>query len=859
MIAPSPLRALLGAALCCAPVLASVAADASGASQPPAAPAPAAGVTGIPVTGLFVDAPCAASAGADAPMLLAAAAPPGGGSSGAPAPEAAGSPAAVPGNLHRHAFKLTGDVTTDSDHLTSLADGQTVLTGDVDVHMGEREMQADRLIYDRNTNSMNVSGQVRFHDPTVQVQGDTGHYGDDGALFSHAQFQFLKLPGYGAADQISMTPDNVVTLHNVTYTTCPRPRADWMLHARELQLDSNAGVGVGRGAVVDFQGIPIIYLPWISFPLSEARKSGFLFPEFSTSSLNGVEVATPYYWNIAPDQDATITPTYYSLRGLDLGAQYRFLSERNAGSIDADYLYHDQAYLLEQKQFYGNDPGFVPNAQRGYLRLLDRLQLGGNTRLDTHIEGVSDTEYFEDFSQGSQSTATPFLARDIALVHRDDIWNLRAETLGFQTLDNTLPDYEHPYMQLPRLNADALWSPQNLSALTFGFNNELVNFSRDCHMAPGNLPAGSSFLCPPGAGLSGWRFDAKPQVGLDISAPGYFFRPNVAWEYTQYQLRDAPVPDNTPQRSLPIVSVDTGLEFERPTGTNGVRTTTLEPRVMYVYIPYRDQSQLPIFDTASPDLNLIEMFQPNRYVGVDRIGDANQLTMGLTSQTFETASGVRYLSATIGQSLYLQAPRVNLLSPLTPQLPPQFALPDAAGIAGTTTSSLIAETNLTAYKNWNLQVNVASNPAVTRTEEAEVVLQYLASARQVANLSYRYLYGQMQQIDGSEAWKIDGHWELYARAVFSMFRSPATAIMPAVNPSWIEDFAGFQYRGACWSIRVVAQRAVTTRTGQQDSGVSLQLELTGLSNVGSGVGTGSGLTTFLEQSIRGYSATAPKP
>ncbi len=810
MIAPSQLRALLVAALCCAPVFASKAADIPGSA-------------GTAQTA----APCGESWGNSAPLLAAAGTvdnPLGGLKNTGPA-------------------TLGSDITTSSDQLTTTADGQTELNGNVDVHVGDREIQADKLIYDRNNNSLNVSGQVRFHDPTVLVQGDTGHYGDDGALFNHAQFQLLQQSGHGSADQISMTPNDVITLRNVTYTSCPQQRATWQIRARELRLDTAAGQGVGRGAIVDVRGIPIAYLPWISFPLSDARKSGFLFPEISTSSRSGGMLATPWYWNIAPNQDATFIPTYYSYRGLDLGVQYRFLSASNRGSIDASYLRSDRLY---GKQL--TDQGRVdPDSDRSYLRFLDRLQLAGNTRIDASVESVSDSEYFEDFSQGSQSTSTPFLARSVAIGHRDDIWNLRGEMLDFQTLDNRLLDQDRPYIQLPRLTAAGHWSPQRWPLLMTGIDGELVNFTRSignscsctqaacsaCTAAPCAL-ASTAGNSAPWACVSGWRLDAKPHVGLDISAPGYFLRPNVAWDLTQYALRDAGAPDSSPQRSLPIVDIDTGLQFERLTGSGGLRSMTLEPRLMYVYIPYRDQTSLPLFDTSTPDLNSIELFRPNRFVGVDRIGDANELTMGVTTQLFENSTGVRYLSATLGQSLYLTQPRVTL--------------PDQTVRPPRTTSSLIAEVNLTAYRHWNLQVDIGSNPAVSSIEQAEVLVQYLASNKKVINVGYLFRNGVVQQVDASAAWPVSTRWDVYARAVYSLLdRAP------------IENFAGFQYRGTCWSIRAVAQSSVSTRTGERDTGVSLQLELTGLSNVGSGIGTGSGVSTFLEQSIRGYSAAAQRP
>ena len=816
MIAPQHLRALLGAALCCAPVLVVSAADLQ--------PAP------VVANSLANSADACASWGASvAPPLLAA--------------------AAVPATNGRNPLRSAGaallgsDITSSSDQLTTTADGQTELSGHVDVHMGEREIQADRLIYDRSNNSLNVSGEVRFHAPTVLVQGDTGRYADDGAMFNHAQFQLLQRSGHGSADQISMSPDDLITLRNVVYTSCPQQHATWQIRAREMRLDTAAGEGVGRGAILDVHDVPIAYLPWISFPLSDARKSGFLFPEVGTSSRSGLMLATPFYWNIAPNQDATITPTYYSYRGLDLGVEYRFLNSYNRGSLDVSYLPSDSTYGRELEA----DGRVDAATDRSYLRFVDRLQLPDNTRVDTRVDSVSDTEYFEDFSQGSQSTSTAFLARSIAIGHRDDIWNLRAAMLDFQTLDNTLADQDRPYIQLPRLTASGQWSPQRWPLLMTGVSTELVNFTRSlsvacscgapscgaCATAPCAVPATAADSAPWPC-VSGWRLDAAPHVGLDLTGPGYFLRPNVAWDFTQYALRDAGTPDASPQRSLPIVDIDTGLQFERLTGSGGMRSMTLEPRVMYVYIPYRNQDPLPIFDTSTPDLNSIELFRPNRYVGLDRIGDANQLTMGVTTQLFENASGVRYLSATLGQSLYLKQPQVTV--------------PDQSGQPVRTTSSLIAEVNLTAYRHWNLQMDIASNPAVSSVEQAEVLVQYLASNKQVINLGYLFRDGVVQQLDASGAWPVSAHWDVYARAVYSLLdRAP------------IQNFAGFQYRGACWSIRAVAQSSVSTRTGQRDTGVSLQLELTGLSNVGSGIGTGSGVSTFLEQSIRGYSAATKLP
>jgi LPS-assembly protein len=835
MIASLRPRILLLAVLCCAPVMRSLAA---GAAADP-------GPDSCAVSGVGYLTPLM-------PMLAAATAAP-----------------------QVRNFHITDDVSVTAQGWTGdLLSDYSVFTGNVDIHTGDRELQADQVTYSKTGNTMNAVGQVRFRNPLVMVQGDAGHYADDGALFTHAQFQFEKQPGYGNAEKFVWTPDNVITVQNVVYTSCPPPKAVWRIRARQLRLDTARGEGVGRGATLEIEHIPVLYTPWISFPLSDARKNGFLFPEFSTSSPNGVTIATPWYWNIAPNQDATITPTLYALRGVDLGVQYRLLTNIDAPTLNLNFLPDDQR---QQEQ------------NRSFVHLVDRVSLPLESRVDVNYENVSDVQYFEDFSQGTEATSNPFLPRSVSIVHRDDIWNLRAQLSDFQTLDTVnLIEYQRPYEELPRITIGGLWSPPVLPLLNLSFNSEVVNFTRSCGFPTqpqeATAPAGSppneqpppaplppcatifSPEFPDSAAVSGWRLNARPQIGMDISGPGYFFRPSAGWDLTQYELRDVhaqsaagqPIDslDSSPSRSVPIVDVDTGLQFERMTGSGDGRSITFEPRLMYVYIPYRKQSDLPVFDTSTPDLNTIELFRPNRFVGIDRIGDSNSVTVGTTTQWFNNASGERYLSATLAQAFYLR--------------PPQVTAPDET-LAPRTTSSLIAEVSLARYRHWNVQVDLASSPTLNRIEQAQVMTQYLANDKKVINIGYLYRYGALQQVDASAAWPVSSHWDIYARTVYSLFGAPqmttalastgspsaVNLITPAAHPGSIEDFAGFQYRGSCWSVRALAQRSISTRTGQSDTGVSLQVELTGLSNVGNGVGTGSGVNTFLEQSIRGYSASSP--
>jgi LPS-assembly protein len=360
-------------------------------------------------------------------------------------------------------------------------------------------------------------------------------------------------------------------------------------------------------------------------------------------------------------------------------------------------------------------------------------------------------------------------------------------------------------------------------------------------------------------GLTGWRLDLYPTTSLNIEGPGYFVRPAVAYRATQYELSDtAPGQPSSPSRALPIASLDTGLQLERAAGSHDQRTVTLEPRVMYLYVPYRDQSQLPVFDTAVPDLDPVELFRTNRYVGADRVGDANQVSAGVTTRLLNALDGRQYLTATFGQELYFTSPRVTL--------PGELPRTDRR-------SDLVAQLALTAFQDWSADAEVQWDPQSSLTQRAHVEVQYRPAPDRVVNLGYRFERGiyeeaalvtgqpgqtavcgtpvtpscNVEQVEASAAWPIGGSWSVFARGVYSIADGEA-----------LERFAGFEYRACCWSLRLGARRYVgarpttsTARTGPQDTGIWLQLELTGLASVG------SASDVSLAQEIPGYTPTEP--
>jgi LPS-assembly protein len=764
-----------------------------------------------------------AAGGTNAPAG-AAAAPPGTTAPTSAATAAPGAPKAAP-----KAAGL-GPINISSDEATLGVDGNATLKGNVEATQGERRIRANQLEYDSRTGAMRSQGHIEYDDPLVHVTGAAGSYSNSaGAEFRGAQFNLRQRAARGAAQDLALTPAGQVDLKGVTFTTCPLHDESWHIKASDIVLDTHDKIGTGHDARVDFMGVPLMYLPWLSFPLSNERKSGFLFPGIGNTSINGLQLSIPYYWNIAPNADFTFQPILYSKAGIDLGGDLRFLTENQRGELDWNYLPYDQAY----------------GASRSRVQLTEVADLAYDWRLNISAANVSDRQYFEDFSNGPEGASTAFLERRASFTYRSEHWSIDAEAQQYQTIDYTLAEPEHPYARVPHLAADADYALGPDGLLRYGFYSEVVNFQHSE---------------TPEAVTTGWRGDFMPLASLDLTGPGYFMRPAFAWRLTQYELDTlgAGQVKRSPSRTLPITSVDTGLLFERPAGSRNQRRLTLEPRVMYLEVPYRAQDQLPVFDTAVPDLiNTVQLFRTNRYVGADRVSDANQLSLGLTSRLLDAQNGRQFIAGTIGQIYYFEPPRVTL-----------------PGETATTygRSDFVAQLSLTAFEDWSADAAVQWDPQNQRSERSMVNVQYKPAPNALINLAYRYerfttttelvpengnggevlvptpVQQGYDQIEFSTAFPIKRSWEVFAKEVYSL-RDPAQP-----HGQEIESFVGFEYRACCWRVRLGARRYVNSHdpNASPTTGVWLQLELAGLA------GVGSASDSFLTEEIRGYTPiTAP--
>jgi LPS-assembly protein len=671
------------------------------------------------------------------------------------------------------------------------AEPSASMTGGVLLRQGDKLAGAEQATYEPVNQSLLLEGEVRFEDPSTHVESDRAEfsYGLGRIRFEGANFLLFENNGRGAAEALEINQAGRLELDGVSYTTCPPESNDWIIRARDIDLDTREGVGTAKGVSLRFQGVPILYSPYLSFPIGDARKTGILAPEIGTSGRSGNEIRVPFYWNIAPNYDATITPRLLTDRGLLVGSEFRYLTRTTDGEIYGEYL--------------GSDNMF--NDSRSMVHVQHRTQFESGWRNLLNYQEVSDNQYFEDLGGSLSVSSITHLDRRLSLDYHSDNWLLFVQVQDFQTIDEAIQPVDEPYQRVPQLLASGYW-PDGWLGAQVSFDGELVNFDRD-------------------VGVTGWRLNLAPGIALPLSrSPGWFLTPAVTLDHTRYDLDNTdPDQGSAPARSVPIASVDMGLVLERNfNGGSTNRVMTLEPRMLYVHVPYRDQSDLPVFDTITPDLNLVSLYRTNRYLGVDRIADTDQVSIGMTSRILDTASGRELVSATIGQTRYFSISEVTL---------PDEPIPIDES------SDYIAEVRFGLSENLNFDVGHQWGEKDRGTTQSQARLQYRPGRNKVFNLSYRFRRDSLEQGDVSWSWPIAEQWNFVGRYKYSFREEEA-----------LEEFFGVEYESCCWGLRLVSRRHISTRDGTRDSSIGLQLVLKGLSSVGTAA------DKMLERGILGYSA-----
>lgn len=667
------------------------------------------------------------------------------------------------------------EMTVTADNAEITPEGVSIFTGGVRVSRGAQQIETGELRYDPATRQVTVQGGATYREPGLEISAADASYdsGSGEASFYDGRIEVPSRPARGEATRVRANGSGRLALDEVLYTTCMEDNPDWELRANEIQLDVRESKGTARKVVLNFKDVPIAYLPYISFPLDDSRKSGLLFPEIGTSDRSGTEITIPFYWNIAPNYDAIIAPRYLADRGIQWNTQFRYLIPSSHGELNVEYL--------------PDDDKFEDDRRLTHWQHLTNLTT--NLRMSADIKEASDRNYFEDLGSGVDVTSQTHLLRNVELAYLTDNWNFVARGRNYQTIDSGITDEDKPYEQLPQLIASGTWGRGPLG-LTYGWQSEFVSFTHE-------------------ENVEGMRLIVQPDVSLPIEGPGYFLVPRAAWRHTRYDLdNQEPGKDDDPSLTAPIYSLDAGLLFERDTGS-GKFLQTLEPRVLYAHIPFEDQDSMPIFDTGEPDTNMVQLFRANRFVGGDRLGDTDQVSVGVTTRVINAVTGREFLTATLGQAYYLSDRDVTL--------------PDET-VDDDDQSNLVAEIGLDIFRDWNADFGYQWDPDDTSTSLAEARVQYRPASNKVANLTYRYRPAILEQAEVSLGWPVTDRWSFVGLIEYSM-RDNRT----------IERLLGIQYESCCWAGRLASRRQISNRDGSSDTTVLFQIEFKGLAGVGSDV------------------------
>jgi LPS-assembly protein len=675
---------------------------------------------------------------------------------------------------------------------------QTVAEGDVELRKIGTVLNADKLTYWPAEDETEALGNVVLTQERGVVKGPKLRLmiGDQTGFFETPSYIFRQESkrdgvahtaiGRGEAERIDFEGEDKMALTNATYSTCKPGNNSWFARVDNLKLDYERQEGEGDNGTIYFKDVPILYSPWVSFALDNARKSGFLSPTFGSTSLGGFDLTVPYYWNIAPNHDATIVPRIFTKRGMQLSGEFRYLDSTYLGNARVEYLPNDQVRGISRHAFsWQHDQVLAPN-------LTGRLNLNG----------VSDDFYYTDLSTRIGITSQTNLPRQGVLNYAADWWNAQAQILRYQTIQpNPAAPVPVPYQLTPQFTFNARQPDLN------GVDAAL-------------LAQFTSFAHP--TNVEGRRTVAYPQLALPYVQSGYYITPKVGVHFTDYSLtRQAIDTPSTLTRSVPIVSLDAGMTFERDLGLFGNDyVQTLEPRLFYLNVPAREQSKIPLFDTALADFNFTQVFAENLYTGQDRIADANQLTTALTSRLIDPRTGAETLRGMIGQRFYFRDQKV----PLNPGDPLR---------SGKSSDFLAALTGKVMPKVF-ADAAVQYNTHDSQISRLTLAGRYQPEVGKVLNASYRYTRDVLGQIDVTGQWPVYGGWNVVGRYNYSIKEGRV-----------VETIGGIEYDGGCWVGRAVLQRFAAT-ADQPSTAVFLQLELNDFSRIGSNP------LELLRRSIQGY-------
>ncbi|MCF7986880.1 MAG: LPS-assembly protein LptD [Methylovulum sp.] len=693
-------------------------------------------------------------------------------------------------------------------------------SGKVELSRGDQRGQANNANYDSISETLDLQGDVYYSEDELALHSDTAtlKLASDQAKLRDTLFIFPATPIRGSAATIYRDNKFLSHYQDVTYTSCRPGNQDWALHASELKLNKQTGKGSAKNTWIEFKGVPVFYSPYMAFPVDSRRLSGFLSPSFGSTQNGGFIPSAPYYWNIAPNYDAVITPKYFTKRGALLGGDFRYLSEQSQGTISMEYMPDDQ--VLNDSRYMGSlkhFTQFTPN-------------ISGHLDLNT----VSDKNYFAELGNALSFPNFSFVKSQADINYLSDGIAFTTRVESYQTIDPTLSALQMPYRRLPQINLNLNRSFNLATPVDTALESESVYFQHN--------------------GLvNGQRFNLKPSISLPIQNASGYITPKLSLQHTQYLLNNQNNGQaNDISRTLPIMSVDSGLFVERDlTLANTAMRHTIEPRLFYLYIPKTDQSQIPLFDTSVYDFWYSSMFRENRFSGSDRIQDANQVTTAVTTRLLDPSNGRERLKLSIGEIFYFRNRDVTLCGNYPTNLcaisPVETA--DSSPLVSELSSQLTEQISIDSGLQWDSQTN--------HIVRGKAGIHYVNPQGQIVNVGYLYRQNPLipnrsndiTQSDMSFRWPIVDNWHAVGRWQYSWLYN-----------STQDMFFGVEKENCCWRFRLIGRSYLNSLNqitdnnqllnnsieGTMQTGVFFQVELKGLT------GIGEKLDNFFEKSIYGY-------
>ena len=685
-------------------------------------------------------------------------------------------------------------ITADRSRLTP--DGLAELLGDVQIDQPGRSIAAERAWFDQDSGDFAVEGGVRADSNLFSFRADSmqGNTRREQATLGNVRYALFDINARGSASRISQQ-DALVHIDDGSYTTCPPDQRGWSLHARRIELNRDEGWGSARHITLRVRDVPALYLPWMTFPIDERRKTGLLFPNFSLTDDGGIDFSQPVYVNLHPQFDATLAPRHIQNRGNGFDSELRYLTGFGEGSFNYGLISND-------RRFDDEDRVLANWRHEGQA---------GPWTLSSDVNYVSDDFYFKDLESGLDVRSRTNLPRQAEALYRGRTWQFLTRVQAWQTIDPTLPDAELPYRRLPQFALTG--QPQIHGPLKGLWVSDFSRFDRTADLAPLNI--------------TGDRLHLQPALTLPLTRSWGYVEPRARLYYTRYDLEGvAPGNSETPERDLWGLSVDSGLFLERPFEL-GERQwqQTLEPRLFYSRIDHEEQDDLPDFDAGTLTFGYNSLFRENRFTGYDRIGDEEKVAVGLTSRLLDQQSGRETLRARVGQAYFFRDREVQI-----------------AGdpVDDRTWSPVVADATWYLNRYWQLFAETQWDSENDRREQNSLRVGYVDGERRVAHVGYRYRdRDDIAQTELAALWPVHRNWSMIGRWLYDLEESRS-----------LENLVGIEYRDCCWQLRLVSLRELSDRTGdgllEADRRVFLQIQMLGLG------GFSGRVESLLERSIPGY-------